>query len=437
MRLALYFLFSCAFAHLSFVSGLRNVTVDDNDPSIIYSEGWNVSTTSNPLDFGGFLHFSANSTATASLTFRGVAVYLMGPFWSSSVGAQVILDGQGPFVIDLHDNGVSTDRGQGRETIQSQVVWGATELVDTDHTMVISMPPGAQFVVLDGLIYSTSDVNDAESAPIQTPETRTSSGFTTITTTNLFTSSSISPSPSPVASSFVQPTTTSSSPIISSSNLSSSSRPAPARQFTTTPPVNVAGSPSDSVSTVSASAAPAVQVNAISTNVTRYIVVGSIFAAALLAVVLVLLTCLRRRRIRQRRQQTHSWSQKFTPPTSHAARIASRPPPVRAGSPSLYKYEHSPSTAVPLLPPVVPAARRVPRSPLATSPPIMPPNTPSPQLAEFPMPPAVYSANPFSPAPMTPLPLTPLPPQTPLPMTPLPPATPGTPWSTKKIEPFL
>jgi hypothetical protein len=71
MRLALYFRFFGGFASLSFVSGLRNVTLDDNDPAIVYSVGWNESTANNPLDFGGSLHFSNNSTASASVTFRG------------------------------------------------------------------------------------------------------------------------------------------------------------------------------------------------------------------------------------------------------------------------------------------------------------------------------------------------------------------------------
>ncbi|KAJ6484762.1 hypothetical protein C8R45DRAFT_790186, partial [Mycena sanguinolenta] len=159
-----------------------NVTLDDNDPSIIYSDGWNVSTRNNPLDFGGTLHFSANSTASASVTFRGVAVYLLSPFWSSSVGAQVILDGQGPFVIDFEDYGVGKELGLGRETLRSQIVWGATDLSNTDHTMTISMPPGVQYMVLDGLIYSTLDTDDAESV-VPVPETSIPSDPTISTTT--------------------------------------------------------------------------------------------------------------------------------------------------------------------------------------------------------------------------------------------------------------
>ncbi|KAJ7476641.1 hypothetical protein FB451DRAFT_1033086, partial [Mycena latifolia] len=141
MRLALYRLILGALAGLSFVSGLRNVTLDDNDPAIVYSLGWNVSHGNNSLDFGGSLHFSDNATASASLTFRGVAVYLIAPFWSSSVGAQVAIDAQRPFVIDLEDHGVPAAPGLGKETLLSQVVWAATGLPDTEHTIVISLPP--------------------------------------------------------------------------------------------------------------------------------------------------------------------------------------------------------------------------------------------------------------------------------------------------------
>ncbi|KAF8186145.1 hypothetical protein K438DRAFT_1973510 [Mycena galopus ATCC 62051] len=426
MRLVLYFRFFGVFAALSLVSGQLNVTLDDTDTSIVYSDGWNVSTTKNSLDFGGFLHFSANSTASASVTFRGVAVYLLSPFWSASVGAQVVIDGQGPFVIDLEDYGVVDEPGLGREILRSQVVWAATDLSDKNHTMVISMPPGTQYVVLDGLIYTTnSDANDTQSVPTADTSTSSSSSTTTIitTTTNPITLSSSAP-----GSSFIQ-STTSSSFSSTSSNLLPSSVDAPASQYTN-PAVNVGNAPSSSVPTPSVAAA----VTAVSTNSKRSIVIGSVLAAMVLVLVLVVLTCLRRRRIR-RRSPSYTWSQKFAPPTSHAARIATRPVAShQAIAPFLYQPSPSPTSTVPLLSPVVPAARRVPRSPLATARPI----TPLFHAAEFPMPPAIHTSHPLSPAyPMSPAPATPRypaspAPTTPLPMTPLPPATPGTPWTTTK-----
>ncbi|KAJ7171382.1 hypothetical protein C8R46DRAFT_184405 [Mycena filopes] len=152
MRLVLYFLIAGAFAVPSFVSGVRNVTLDDSDPGIVYSAGWNTSAGTNSLDFGGSLHFTDNSTASASVAFKGVAVYLIGPFWSSAVGVQVQIDGQGPFGIDLEDYTVAVE-SQRRETLESQVVWSATELPDTNHTMIISMPSGVEFAALDGLMW--------------------------------------------------------------------------------------------------------------------------------------------------------------------------------------------------------------------------------------------------------------------------------------------
>ncbi|KAJ7660184.1 hypothetical protein DFH06DRAFT_1297028 [Mycena polygramma] len=479
MRLMHDFLFFGAFAALSFVSGLRNVTLDDNDPSVIYSSGWNVSTESNPLDVGGFIHYSADPTATASLTFRGVAVFLMSPLCSSSAGAQVVLDGQAPLVVDLQDHGVAAGRGLGlgQATIASQAVWGATELADSEHTVVISMPPGVQNVVLDGLIVTSAEAlihDNAVVVPAPGASSTSSTRPATSSTAKFSTSTSSSASVSTSSLSFIRPTTTSSQLHSSSNLLSSSTRSrtssraaqttnlpvknivsapnaplpptkvdslsspsttaSPTSDPTDLPIANAASSPIPSISIVAASSAapaPAVRVDALSSSAKRSVVIGAIFAVAMLIlVVIVLLTCLRRRRVRQRRQRMYgaAWSQKFTPYATHPSGAASKPAPTQATSPPAprppSKYQHSPTTAAPLLPAAAPA-RRIPRSPLATAPPIVPP-TPSPQTAAFPpsLPPAVHTVDlppQFSPAPTTPLPLTPLPP-----------ATPRTPWSPNK-----
>ncbi|KAJ7703528.1 hypothetical protein B0H17DRAFT_1040721 [Mycena rosella] len=412
MRLALYFLILGAFAGLSFVSALRNVTLDDNHPSIIYSSGWNVSNGNNSLDFGGSLHFSDNSSASATLTFQGVAIYLVAPFWSSRVGMQVAIDGQGPFTIDLEDYGVPTASGLGRETLQSQIVWVATALPDAQHTIVISMPPAMRNLVLDGLIYSVFDGNNAESvSPVAV--TSTSSRFNTITTTKPFTSSSSSSS---VSSFFVHSTPTSSS----QPHLASSSTSSPPIASAFTAPMNVATAAHSSAAGATVSVTPAATV--MSASVKRSIAISSVFGTTmLLLLVLVILTCLRRRRMHQRRKRLNNWSQKFTPYPSHASRIAFKPPPPQPGHPprSPAQHEHSPATALPLLPPA-PPARRMPRSPLATAAPIMP-QSPSPTASQFPPPPAALISMVLSPVPATPLP-----------ETPLPPVTPGTPWSTQK-----
>ena len=51
---------------------MHNVTVDDNDPSIIYhpTDSWVVSVF-DVLDAGGRHHVTSDSDATASFTFTG------------------------------------------------------------------------------------------------------------------------------------------------------------------------------------------------------------------------------------------------------------------------------------------------------------------------------------------------------------------------------
>ncbi|KAJ7651114.1 hypothetical protein FB45DRAFT_31544 [Roridomyces roridus] len=415
MRLALYFFILCI---LSFVSGLRNVTSDDNDASIVYSPEWNVSSGNNSFDFGGSLHFSDNATASASLTFQGA--------WHSHtfkrVGVQVALDDQEPFTVDLEDIGAAVEPGLGRETVQSLVVWAATELPNTQHTIVISMPSTAQHVVFDGLIYSVVDSDNSSSVPPAVAST-TSSSLTTTTTTESFSSShsfslsrtssstfltsSSSPSPSTSISSKLSSTSTSRSPATPIENVAATSSSA------TTP-----------VTTIRQSSPPDNLLASSSTSLKRTVAIGSAVAVVLvIAVLIALLCCIRRRRIRRRRDLSFAWSQKFSPypapPKTDAMRMTARPlspqsqqlrPPL---PPAHYRPLQSP-VASPLAPPA-PTARRSPRSPLATAPPIMPPS-PSPQSTRFPS--SSFALVPESPTPDS--------------LTPPPPVTPGTPWSPQK-----
>ncbi|KAJ7088722.1 hypothetical protein B0H15DRAFT_949348 [Mycena belliarum] len=398
MRLASSFLIFGALAILSFVSALHNVTLDDTDPAIIYSAGWNVLY-GNALDFGGTLHSSDDSSASASLKFRGVAVYLIAPLLSSSAGAQVVIDDQAPFIIDLQDHGIAAAPDLGQETLRSQVVWAATSLPYAEHTLVISMPPATRNLILDGLIYSVPD--DADSLP-PVAEPSTSFVFTTITTTSLFTSPTLRSSFSASALSSVQSTTTSSSQPPSFSDIPTSlgsgypQRPVNAA----TPPLSPAILP-----TTTASAA-----KGLSTSTKRTIAISSVFGVSMIILLIVtLLTFLRRRRTRQRRRERlENWSQKFTPYPYNAARIARASPRTPAANP--------PATTAPLRPPG-PLARQMPRSPLATAAPITA-SAPSPTTAKSSAP---LSAPLLSSAPASPLP---------------PPQTPGRPWSADKLPRF-
>ena len=65
-------IFYIAFKALLLVNAMHNVTVDDNDPSIIYQpeDSWVVST-ANKLDAGGRYHVTTDTDGTATFTFTG------------------------------------------------------------------------------------------------------------------------------------------------------------------------------------------------------------------------------------------------------------------------------------------------------------------------------------------------------------------------------
>ncbi|KAJ7053481.1 hypothetical protein C8F01DRAFT_1375076 [Mycena amicta] len=126
---------------------LRNVTLDGTDPAIIYSSGWQETKTDAGSGSGSGLsmHTSSDDNATATLVFRGVAVYIVAPHLASTIDATVTLDGQGPFTLSF--DAADSD---------TEVVWGTTGLSDTQHTLVVSKSPGARLVGLDSIIYTTA-----------------------------------------------------------------------------------------------------------------------------------------------------------------------------------------------------------------------------------------------------------------------------------------
>ncbi|KAG6814492.1 hypothetical protein H0H92_000017 [Tricholoma furcatifolium] len=160
---------------LHLVLCLHNVTVDDQDPSIVYNprSSWTLSANSS-LDYGGAHMLTQDPTATATFTFTGVAVYFMSPLWPYVVNTAVSVDSGPSTLIDLQDHSRS-NAGQGSETVQSAVVWGSGQLNNTQHTLVISVGAGQSYAVVDALVYTVVDPGD-----------------TTTTTTSASSASSIS-----------------------------------------------------------------------------------------------------------------------------------------------------------------------------------------------------------------------------------------------------
>ncbi|KAE9395129.1 hypothetical protein BT96DRAFT_826665 [Gymnopus androsaceus JB14] len=138
------------FKSFELVLADTNVTVDDNDSSIQYSDGWSVSTGFNSLDYGGFHHLSDSNTSTANFTFTGTAVYIMAPLWPYAVGIQAGVDSTSPVGVPMQDFTHTTDGGS--EDITSAVVWGVSNLSNTSHTLYISFWNIEEFMALDAIM---------------------------------------------------------------------------------------------------------------------------------------------------------------------------------------------------------------------------------------------------------------------------------------------
>lgn len=77
----------------------------------------------------------------------------MSPLWPYNVSTMVTLDDTPPVVLDLVDHTRPDVGGNGPETVQSEVVWSATGLNHTQHTLVISVANQHRFAIVDGFLY--------------------------------------------------------------------------------------------------------------------------------------------------------------------------------------------------------------------------------------------------------------------------------------------
>lgn len=176
---------------LNLVSCRHNVTIDDPNPSIVYKGNW-VLSANNSLNAGGAHILTQDPTATATFTFTGVAIYFMSPLWPYTVNTAVSLDAGPPILLDLVDHS-RPNVGQGPETVQSQVIWGAAALPNIQHTLVISVGAGQPFAVVDTLIFTALDPEDlTTSSPPTSPTPVPSSSNTSTQSQRSSSTSSVS-----------------------------------------------------------------------------------------------------------------------------------------------------------------------------------------------------------------------------------------------------
>ncbi|KZV84256.1 hypothetical protein EXIGLDRAFT_842356 [Exidia glandulosa HHB12029] len=134
-----------------------NITVDDTSPEIVYTGTWDPNYYPSSLAFNGSHRLSYDPTATATLKFKGIAVYYWAPLWPYIVNTTVTLDNGTSHFLDLTDYDSLGKDGTGQvETVLSQVRWSQTGLEDKEHTLVATMAPGAIYLVVDAITYTVS-----------------------------------------------------------------------------------------------------------------------------------------------------------------------------------------------------------------------------------------------------------------------------------------
>ncbi|PPR02771.1 hypothetical protein CVT24_002245 [Panaeolus cyanescens] len=130
----------------------RNVTLDDTDPRVFYSGGW-IDTQPTVLNFGGSHRLGNNPGSTARISFVGNAVYFLSSLWPYHVTTQISLDNGPRIIVDLQDYNYRGP-GQFMESAEWRVIYSWTGLTHGIHTLEVSVAPGEQFAVFDGIIYT-------------------------------------------------------------------------------------------------------------------------------------------------------------------------------------------------------------------------------------------------------------------------------------------
>jgi len=169
-------LFTLFYLYLSrnTVLAVRNITVDDSNPAITYyGSSWTVAAF-NSYNLYGSQHLvdlgtngGGQSSSSASFTFTGMsflmvrinahavapgtAIYYWAPLWPYQATTGVTLDSEPMFGVQLTADGPTVPVGSVGPSVPSAIRWSRTGLSNTQHTLVISLTPGARYIVVDAL----------------------------------------------------------------------------------------------------------------------------------------------------------------------------------------------------------------------------------------------------------------------------------------------
>ena len=178
------------------LAAATNISIDDQDPLFHYYGSWQRITTNLnsagvnlDMDGGHMLTYTAGSSATITYTcayffqinpvigssqrFSShisfflflflldseidrlnerlttvASVYFLSTLWPYSVSTDYAIDGNTPITIDMQDHSAPATSG-GNATVASGVVGQWTSSVNQEHTILVTIPPGGTYAVVD------------------------------------------------------------------------------------------------------------------------------------------------------------------------------------------------------------------------------------------------------------------------------------------------
>ena len=83
------------------------------------------------------------------LCFAVASVYFLAPLWPYPVSTDYGIDGNPPLTADMQDHSVPATTPGGNATVASGVVASWTGTANQEHTILVTIPPGGAYAVVD------------------------------------------------------------------------------------------------------------------------------------------------------------------------------------------------------------------------------------------------------------------------------------------------
>ncbi|KAH6871188.1 hypothetical protein BKA70DRAFT_1356349, partial [Coprinopsis sp. MPI-PUGE-AT-0042] len=169
---------------------LRNVTLDDTDPSITWVGTWTTVPPGFSSPVGGSYRTTTDPEAYAEFKFTGIGIHFASPRFPAVASTALILDNvkDSPVVVNLEDYETKTTD---KEFGQSKILASAIMLERTEHTVRVTMGGKEGYGVFDAFIYTEIEDGDEPG-----PATISITGFTTVAPAPVLSDASSSPAAS-------------------------------------------------------------------------------------------------------------------------------------------------------------------------------------------------------------------------------------------------